>query len=177
MKVFRNTGDVGFKITIKEMIDNWLYGNFLLLLRGNFIGNVNDDYVDLKGCINWLSDFVVNPQDRYAPELMLPPKEVVWQLIVTPVFEAVETIEYPDSSSRFHISRLGMSSFDQVTLVMFNDGRMHERILWQQGKDEIREFIAPIGSLEVAAKEAITWFHEVTSIQPHSGSRGSLNSV
>lgn len=169
MKLAVDHKSVELKISPTKRVETWVYGTFQLRLGGSLIGDEHDNGVDLMGCINWLSDFIAKPRDRLVPELMVAPKEVVWQNIVVPVFESVTDVKYPDVFSRFHLSHLGMSAFDRVIIVMINDGKEQERYVWQQGEEPIQDFLAPIGSLEVAATEAITLFYEQMGKRPPFG--------
>jgi hypothetical protein len=156
-----NQDCVAIEISIEQTIEPWVYGRLLLWLGGGSVGNHEDCGVDIEGCINWLSDFLMLPRDRCVPDLMLAPKDIVWRELVEPVFESVEAdARYSDPFSRFHLSHLGMSAFDRVTLLLINDGKKNERYLWQQNKEVIMDYTAPLGSLEASAKEAILWFQK-----------------
>lgn len=158
---------VALEISIERTIEQWVYGRFLLWLGGHSVGSHEDSGADVKGCINWLSAFLAQPRDRCVPELMFAPKDVVWRMIVEPVFESTESeARYSDSFSRFHLSHLGMSAFDRVTLVLINDGKHNERYLWKQNNDAIMDYTAPLGSLVASAKKAVLWFQESRASAP-----------
>ena len=165
--IFGKRTCVAFEISIERTIEPWVYGRILLWLGGHSVGNHEDCGADIKGCINWLSDFLVVPRDRCVPDLMLAPKDDVWRKLVDTVFAPVEEDPgYTDPFSRFHLSHLGMSAFDEVILVLINDGKKSERYLWQQNKEAIMDYTAPLGSLEASAKEAILWFQKWGLSQP-----------
>lgn len=159
--IFGNRTCVALEISIERTIESWMYGRFLLWVGGRSVGNFEDCGTDLKGCVNWLSDFLVKPRDRCEPDLMLDSKDMVWNKLVEPVFGSIKADgRYGDLFSRFHLSHLGMSAFDKVTLVLINDGKKSERYLWQQNEENIMDYTAPLGSLEASAKEAVLWFRK-----------------
>jgi hypothetical protein len=43
--------------------------------------------------------------------------------------------DIPDIFSRFHISRLGMSSFDAIDLLLVSTSDGHERCVWRNARN------------------------------------------
>jgi len=158
--VFGNQQEVGLEVSIEKIIDRWVYGRFLLWLDGNAIGSQKDFSVDLRACFNWLSDLVEVPRDRSCPELMDKSNAEIWQELVDPVFEGFKDLQYAEAFSRFHISHIGMSSFDTFVILLINDDETRERYIWQQGDQAIQDYTAKRGTLEDTAKEAISWFDQ-----------------
>ncbi len=160
---FGDPRTVSIHVSPKETIGTWIYGSFLLRLGDSTVGDENDAAVHLNGCINWLTKFVESPGDGCAPELMTESNNDIWQRLVV---EPNENIELREAFSRFHISHIGMSSFNQVTLVLLNDGQNWERYVWQQRNDAIHDHWAPIGSLKETAQKAIVWYN--AQVRPQS---------
>lgn len=153
--IFGDPQAVSIDISPTETIGTWIYGSFLLRLGDGTVGDEHD-FTDLNGCVNWLTDLVTSPRDRCAPELMTGSNDYVWQRLVV---EPNQKVELYEAFSRFHISHIGMSSFNQVTLVLLNDGKNWERYVWQQRNEPIHDHRAPLGSLKDAAQKAIAWYN------------------
>ena len=137
---------------------NWIFGRFRFWLGGHPVGNW-EDAADLKGCLHWLRDFAENPRDRYDPRLDDLEPHAVFQLIYDPVVgpdgianPAEQPIPY--SYSRFHITHLGMSSFDRFDLLQLKDEDGAERCLWRAaGNDKIFECRLSRNEMEGVAAE------------------------
>lgn len=125
-------------VEISEILQGWLLGQFAFVFRGRLCGNWNDA-ADLRGCHSWMRDFAVSPTNRFEPGLMnLTPSEIVHDL-VRPVMRSASDPAVPekyiDTYSRFHISHLGMSSFDRFRLVLIEDAKF-QRCIWQDLSNE-----------------------------------------
>jgi hypothetical protein len=113
----------------------WIFGRFRFVLRNKCCGDWNDE-TDLRGCASWLLDFVENPRNRYEPDLLTLPAIEVFDRTVKSVMgsapgEHRSTELYPNTFSRFHISHLGMSSFNCFTVILIED-QFQQRCLWRK---------------------------------------------
>ena len=58
-----NKFSIEYKVT--ERMDDWVFGHFLFWICGQAVGNW-DDSTDLKGCLNWLKNFIADNSNRYV---------------------------------------------------------------------------------------------------------------
>jgi len=156
--IFGNRDDLAIEISIVQTVDSWVFGKFLLWINSSQIGDELDEAVDLKGCVNWLSDFVEATRNRCEPELVNCSLKEAWIEIEIPAVGLEYESKYSDSFSRFHISHIGMSSFDSVVVALVNDGLTKERFIWQSGRASVDEYTCQLGSLANVSKEVIAWF-------------------
>jgi hypothetical protein len=146
---------------VLDIIDGWALGSFYLILNGSVVGNSQDRSVDLRGCLAWLRDFVENDRDRFEPGLFEANKQEVYSLLACSVLpnEDVQrktTEVYADTFSRFHISHIGMSSFNDVVLLLIKDRVGNERCVWKSGDADIGEAYFAADEIESVAKSTIT---------------------
>jgi hypothetical protein len=132
----------------------WLYGRFRFVFRNECCGNWNDE-VDLRACVSWLRDFAENPQNRYEAGLLTAPANEIFDRLVKPVLRNVSVDRpadvYDNTYSRFHISHLGMSSFDAVTMILVEDDQ-EQRCLWTVGSStKIHDYRFKSGLLQSTA--------------------------
>lgn len=125
---------------LAEQTDRWLLGRFRFWLCGVPVGNW-EDQADLRGCVRWLLEFANVPRNRFEPSLASADAEEVFRRVYDPVIGldgAGASVE--NAYARFHISHLGMSSFDQCDLLLVVDESGGERCLWRQaGSVSIQE--------------------------------------
>ncbi|MFA5448777.1 MAG: Imm42 family immunity protein [Sphaerochaeta sp.] len=145
---------------VKQIIEGWALGTFFIEIDGIWIGNRLDDSVDLKGGIRWWRDLVSNPKDRYEPGLYDESKERVFSLLAASVLvhedkSGLLTEHYVDTFSRFHISQIGMSSFDDVTMLFLKNERGLERLVWKVGEGSVCEAYFSEGKIESVLSESI----------------------
>lgn len=131
----KNRFAVEWKVTTTT--SNWIYGYFFFYINGNKVGNSDEISNDLKGCRNWIRDFVDIPRDRYEPDLFYMPKEDVFDRLAGISSESESLRFYDSVFSRFHISYLGMSSFDEWTILLVKDEDGGERCIWRHLEGEI----------------------------------------
>jgi len=148
------------QITVKEAVDGWILGSYLLWACGTSIGNEGDCSVDLKGCRSWMSDFVETPRDRYEVGLYEMDKLQVYVRLASAVLPGQNPSGfakemYVDIFSRFHLSHIGMSSFDNVTLLLLKNEKGLERLIWRSGDGEIKDALFEDGEIERVFREAI----------------------
>lgn len=125
---------------IIEIRDACMFGSFRFVLHGKVCGNWND-WAHLESCYSWLREFHTKPMPRYEPELLSLPADEVFDRLVRPVLVSPRDTSapsvpkyYPDTYERFHISHLGMSSFDSVTVLLI-EGPELQRCVWQSVDD------------------------------------------
>lgn len=147
---------------ILDVVDGWVFGTFMLWALGSAIGNPEDKSVDLKGCINWLKDFVENPKDRFEPGLYeLDKKQVFIQLcssVLAIEGSSFAEEKYRDTFCRFHISHIGMSSFDDITILMVENKQDRVRCIWRQDDQEIKEAYLSSSEIYKVAAQAVNCF-------------------
>ena len=148
------------QLTIGDAVDGWVLGSYLFWACGTSIGDRNDCSVDLRGCRNWMWDFVEKPRDRYEPGLYEMDKVQAYVRLASAVLPgqnpsgfAQET--YDDSFSRFHISYIGMSSFENVTLLMVKNEKGMERLIWRSRDEQVEEAYLEAEEVERVFGEAI----------------------
>lgn len=147
--------------TIFERVDYWVFGSFLLWIGGKVVGNHEDDAVHLKGCVGWLGDFL----NEHAKTIDQTFFDMELELLFDTIFRGVISA-YPDGHEgydpvkqgyyeRFHISHIGMSSFDALSIAVVGslDGRY--RFVWQSGSDPVFDAIVPAADVHAVMSLAI----------------------
>jgi hypothetical protein len=148
------------QITVEGAIDGWILGSYLLWACGTSIGDKSDYSVDLRGCRNWMRDFIEKHRDRYGPGLYEMDKVQAYVRLASAVLPGENPSGfaqemYDDTFSRFHISHIGMSSFDNVTLLMVKNEKGMERLVWRSGDEEIKDAYLEAGEVERIFGEAM----------------------
>ena len=137
-----NPARFAIEAEVEPATDDWIFGRIRFWLFGVAVGDWTDS-ADLKGCVRWLRDFAEEPRDRYDARLTGLSNEAIFDLIYTPVMDGRRGIADPDEQpipraySRFHITHLGMSSFDRYVLLLVKEADGRERCLWRGGGDEV----------------------------------------
>jgi hypothetical protein len=151
-----NPERVAVETVVESEEDGWLLGRFRLWCGGLGVGNW-DDCVDLRGCVRWLTDLRDNPRDRYEPGLFELAGADVFEWVHAPViFPAVTAKKLPpkDAFARFHVSHIGMSSFERWDLLFIKNEVGEERLLWREGESQVvREVRLDAGELERTVDE------------------------
>jgi len=155
--------EFGIEIQLVQTLDDWTYGRFAFWLDNHLVGDWSDESVDLNACMEWLRDFVEHSRDRYEPGLFTMNKDAAYRALCDGVIiqdsDADSKIERYDSTfSRFHISHLGMSSFEHVTLLLVEDEVGRQRCIWQQRSQEVQEAFLPPVCMQRIASECVTRF-------------------
>ena len=146
-------------------------------VAGHSVGDYSDS-ADLRGCLNWLIDSVSGADDRREPSLDDCSKEEVFRLIyetfVLTIPKGVHLLEYeppeesdemvaarltyPDARNRFHLDHVGMSSFDQWSVILVARGDGAQRFIWKKSRDyKIFETILSEHCFEEVASKFIEW--------------------
>lgn len=153
--------DVGVEVQIADVASHrWIYGTYLLWVDGKPLGNAQDESVDLRGCCNWMQSLIEQPADRYEPGLYEMDKGVAYNRLASSVLvhanpNGFVKETYPNTHSRFHISHIGMSSFDRVTLLWLKSLEGSDRLIWQSGEGTVADACFPAGRFESALRDAV----------------------
>ncbi|MBQ1863927.1 MAG: hypothetical protein II561_08120 [Thermoguttaceae bacterium] len=151
-----------FQFDIKDIIISqgrkWVYGSFLLWIQGKSIGDPYD-YAVLDHCYGWICDFEDLHMHQDTQEFSSLSAQEIWTLYnkyylgsgdYASVDEAIEAAlnKSPEDISfgihmgqELNISEFGMSSFDDVTLLMLDYDPLCKRIIAQQSSEPPMEFI------------------------------------
>jgi hypothetical protein len=127
---------------VEDRITSWVLGHIRFWICGRPVGNWVDS-VDMLGCLRWLREFSDTQRDRYEPGLWNLPANEVFRLLFDSVMAVGDIrtgMQIRDAYSRFHISHLGMSSFERFDILLLHDEHGAERCLWREsGIDEIHD--------------------------------------
>lgn len=137
----------------------WVFGRFRLWLRGDSVGDWNDT-VTLKGVTAWWRDFVDKPRDRWDPCLRTQDGESLFGLLVSSVFEepqwaAATPAGIEDAYSRFHISHLGMSAFDNYHVILIEPPSSEQRIVWRHKDGKVLDASLPPNKLQEIGRQFV----------------------
>lgn len=143
----------------QEEMDGWVLGGFRFWLAGQPVGNW-DDAADLRGCVRWLRDFATVPRDRYEPALATAPAEEVFRCLYDAAMDRGNgSTPAHDAFARFHISHIGMSSFELFDILLLYDAHGGERCLWRRaGAAHIHECRLWRNEMERVASESCDLF-------------------
>lgn len=158
--LFGNKDDFAVEVNVSDVFDGWVFGSYQFWVRGVSVGDANDHSVDLKGCWNWMREFIANPRNRYEPGLYEMDKRQVYLRLASSVMVnqnpgGFSREIYAETYSRFHITRIGMSSFDRVTLLLVDGGDGKHRLVWQEGDGDIQDACLGENQMERVFAEAI----------------------
>lgn len=153
------------EIEVTDFVDEWIFGKFVFWMENESIGDINDYSVDIKGCINWLKDFISIPRDRFEQGLYEKDINAAFLLLNHSVIpgeqEYVFVKEgYNQTFSRFHISHLGMSSFENVSIVLIENEKGNLRCIWQQKQEEVKECFLKKGEMKRIFIKTINYIEE-----------------
>lgn len=160
--IFGNKNVFAIECEVTERIDDWVFGHFIFWLNGNSIGDW-EDTTDLKGCMMWLKDFVNVVRDRFDERLITLNKDAAFQLLYNSVMQSKEVAhnqvcEINNIYSRFHITHLGMSSFEHFDILLIEQPNGRQRCIWQSAAGEgIHEFYLPNKEMQRVAQLCYTW--------------------
>ena len=149
-----------------SFVEGWILGHFRFWIDGKDVGDW-DDAADLKGCLWWLKDFQRNPWDRFDASLVgLDPCHIfrlLYDTVMAPGGIAnPEEQPVPNAYPRFHLSHLGMSSFEQFDLLLVKDEAGRERLLWRKADSAvIHEFTFEPNEMEVVAGQFCDQFEKL----------------
>jgi hypothetical protein len=157
---------------IREINDHWVFGYFIFFINGTVIGDPADFSVDLKGCLGWIKDFLINARDRYEPGLYGMEKDDAYLLLASSVLareDKQRSVQeaYQDTFARFHISHIGMSSFDRFTLLLVKDRNGEERCIWKMPSGEVMDAHLQPGEIESVFRELVSVMESSLARLPH----------
>jgi hypothetical protein len=159
--IFGDTHVFAVECTIEaETPDGWRLGRFRFWIAAVAVGDW-EDTVDLKGVQNRMCDFARNERNRFEPLLEHSSAEELFrELYKTVMYEPDDVEEIPplfyDIRRRFHISHLGMSSFDQVSMILF-ESATRQRVVWRVAGGAIQEQVLPPGEMQRVAQAFCDW--------------------
>ena len=140
-----------------RVVEGWILGRFRFWLHGQACGDW-DDEADLHSCHYWLKTFVEEDTHRTEPDLLALSAEEVWEEIVSPVYDrgqdsCEQTERYGNVYSRFHISHIGMSSFDRIVMVLVESAGA-QRCVWKDLRTKaICDNVFPARHMQCVARE------------------------
>jgi hypothetical protein len=147
--------------------DGRVFGGFRFWIAGNEVGDWMDTAY-LNGCVQWLRDFESKPRDRFDPRLEDLDVLAVFELLWEPVYGENAIAEprqqpIPYAYSRFHIGRLGMSSFDRVDILLVKSADGKERGFWRTFPDlqTLHAAVLDEDEMESVAREFCTKFEQI----------------
>jgi hypothetical protein len=168
--IFGNKKKFAIECKIVSNIDSWILGNFRFWILQQNVGDFNDS-TDLRGCYNWLKDFVENPRDRFESNLMhMSAKEVFYLLYDSYMptglhYDPMKREPFKDTHGRFYISYLGMSSFDKFDILLI-ENNTQQRILWRDSDDLIiHDASLHARTVQHIAKQFCQWFSREQGIE------------
>ncbi|WP_165390856.1 Imm42 family immunity protein [Pseudoduganella lutea] len=144
-------------------VDGWVFGVFTFLIGDVCVGDPEDTSVDMLGVARWVRDFLSVPRNRFEEGLFAMPAERVYALLAGSVLagggdSGAHVEPYENTFARFHLSHLGMSSFDAVTLLLVKDENGAERCIWQIGSGPVSDACFPPSTLESVLAEFLHAF-------------------
>ncbi len=167
--LFGDKGIFAIECELTEREDGWVFGHILFWLCGNAVGNWKDS-TDLKGCLNWLEKFANDVCNRYEDNLNELDKESVFKLLYDSVMFTEdsgkkEKPKFDDIYSRFHISHLGMSSFDQFDILLIEQPNAEQRCLWRcADNNDVQECYLPKEEMQRVAKQCCIWLEKEVNL-------------
>lgn len=160
--VFGDKKVFAIECELVERIGDWVFGHILFWFCGNAVGDWEDS-TDIKGCLNWLRKFVNEACDRFEYDLNRIDKDHVFKLLYDSVIftgdsEKKEKPVFDDIYSRFHISHLGMSSFEQYDILLVEQPNAEQRCLWRYAENNyVQECYLPKDEMQRVAKLCCIW--------------------
>lgn len=160
--IFGDKKTFAIECEVAERIDDWVFGHILFWLCESPVGDWKDS-TDLKGCLNWLNDFTSDSRNRFEPDLIGADKDTVFEWLYDPVMQTNKKglnrePKFDDTFSRFHISHLGMSSFDRFDILLIEQPGNDQRCLWRSDDSyEIKECYIPEGEMQRVATLCQAW--------------------
>ena len=159
---------VEHKVEFVETTGSYLqvFGHFRLWIGDKPIGNW-EDLCMLSAVVRWMKDLVSHPTDRCENRLFFASNETVFSCIYDPLMVYKVTQQPPlfkieaTQLRRFHISHIGMSSFDDYFGVLLMECGNQQRILWANLEtSELDDSYLPAGTLQSAFSKFIIEFEK-----------------
>ncbi len=160
--VFGDKSKFAIEIDVQIIADErWIYGPFILWVQNHAIGDFEDPSVDLKGCFGWLKDFVLKPENRIDPYLYKLDKENLYSKkreAMDKDYGFLIDTRYKNAYYLFDISYIGMSSFNNVTMMLIENEEGSARFVWQQDDNPVQEAFSNMSEINRVIMEAIEYF-------------------
>ena len=51
--IFGDESKFAIDCSVVEIVDEWVFGKFLVIINNYTLGDFDDESVDLNGCVNW----------------------------------------------------------------------------------------------------------------------------
>lgn len=157
-----NKKNFAIELEIVDFIDGWVFGSFIFWVNEKVIGNPDDRSVDLKACVSWLREFLQNQRNRFESGLFELDKEQVYVQLCSSVLAGEENLfseeRYEDTFYRFHVSHIGMSSFDEVTIILVENEKGDFRCIWKQGANGIEDAFLGKDEMRKVVDDAVLYF-------------------
>lgn len=163
-----NPNEFAVEFEVLLPIDSrWIYGTFCFWAEGVMVGDKVDDAVDLRGCLNWLRDFVQVKPNRFEPGLFDKAPAQIFNLLSTEIYYPHDELggSVETSDSRFNISHLGMSAFDRTNLFVVENEYGDHRLIWTSPTEEILHSFVPRGLMDAVIRQTIE--HMDVALGPH----------
>lgn len=172
--LFGDKRKFAINVNIEDISDGWVFGVYYFWVRGAVVGDEADHSVDLKGCWNWMRDFLSKDRGRCAPDLYEMDGRQVYLRLASSVLPGQNPTGfsreiYEDTFSRFHISHIGMSSFDRFTVLLIKNDEGMERLVWRDGDGDIQDAYLGANQLEEVFADVVKAL-EGTMLLASSGS-------
>lgn len=158
----------------EAMEGNWIFGRFRFWICGREVGDWND-CTALQYCVSWLKEFAQAPSGRVEASVVHRSPGEIFELIVTPAIGPRGIADprrqpIPFAYERFHITHIGMSSFDNFVIILVKDTTGDERCLWQKhGEEQIYDCWFSAGEMERVALEFCNMFEAQFRDHPFQG--------
>ena len=164
--IFGDESKFAIDCSVVEIVDEWVFGKFLVIINNYTLGDFDDESVDLNGCVNWIKDFLERPKNRYEAGLFEMKSDELYKVIGAPVLvhenpDRLLQEKYQDTYSRFHISHLGMSSFEFVVFLLLKNENGVERCVWRVRDGNILDFTLPPDTIENVLIEFVKNFKQL----------------
>jgi hypothetical protein len=147
---------------IKSSQENWVFGSIRFWIDSKPIGNW-DDITALNACYNWIQGFSFGKNDNKAEDLFNLPPIQAYELIMAELRGSPtnygRNLDIKDPMS-FDISVLGMSSFDNLDILMIKNEAGIEKCIWKIGNGNVEQFLLPANEMERVASEFCAEFEK-----------------
>jgi hypothetical protein len=161
MIVAGNREEFAVMAEINGQYPDFLYGSFQFQFHGESCGNWEDE-AHLNACYGWLREFSQTSMPRFEAGLLDVSCVEIFHRLVKPVLVGMRDDDgsvpeiYNGTFARFHITHIGMSSFDGFVVVLIENSDA-QRCVWAKCDDWlagiIKEAVYPSGYMQRVAGE------------------------
>lgn len=144
---------IAFEYKIDFVSKGVCYGVFFLWIKNSRIGDP-EDTTHLNGCFNWIADLPKEILSLQNDSLYNGEKDLVFKELMS-IYETSS-----DSLlNKFHITHIGMSSFDGIHLLLVKNTSGLEKFIWEVDGGVFEAYF-PENQLENLVREATPKFDE-----------------